>query len=151
MKNGAWFPVFLVALLLVSVGSNIYLLYRATNDPAFAVEPDYYQKAVEWDDHQAEKAASERLGWHLALEAERAGLRVLLTDRLGQPIEDAHLQVVAFHNARAGHRLKGEMVAEGEGYYTWKPGFDRPGLWEYQLAAVRGEDRFLQVTKRDVP
>lgn len=150
MKNGAWFPYLLTALLLISVGSNIYLVIRATNDPSFAVEPDYYQKAVGWDDKQAAQAQSDALGWQVELDAELQGLTVHLRDRLGRPIADAEVRVEAFHNARAQERIRGQLVSQGDGTYVWERDFARPGIWEYRLAAQRDDDRFVHVAQEEL-
>mgnify|MGYP003564585753 CR=1 FL=1 len=151
MKNGAWFPWMLVALLLVSVGANVYLIVRALNDPSFAVEPDYYQKAVDWDRLQQEKAASDALGWNVIVDARHTELRVRLLDRLGRPIEDAVVEVDAFHNARAADRIRGTMVPRGEGVYVLEAPFERRGIWEFRLAAVRDDRRFTHTTQEELP
>lgn len=150
MKNGAWFPYMLIALLLISVGANVYLLVRATNDPSFAVEPDYYQKAVDWDEHQEARVASERLGWSAEVEASRDGVLVRLEDAAGIPVEGAKVDVVAFHNARAGDRRRARLSEEGKGVYRMDGPFERPGLWEIRISAVRDQDYFSLVRKEDL-
>ena len=150
-KNGTWFPYMLVAILLISVGGNIYMVMRATNDPSFAVEPDYYNKAVNWDQIQAEKAASEALGWNVVLDARQEELRIRLTDRLGRPIDGATVEVEAFPNARASHRVMGVMVPKGRGVYVLERPFARPGVWEYRLAAVVDDKRFVHRSQEELP
>ena len=46
---GWWWPWFVVALLVATAGGQGIMLYAATHDPTFAIEPDYYQKAVAFD------------------------------------------------------------------------------------------------------
>jgi len=150
-ENGAWFPWMLVAILFVSVGANIYLIVRATNDPSFAVEPDYYAKAVEWDDIQSQRAASEALGWSMVVDARHTELRVRLTDPLGRPIEDAIVGVEAFHNARASERIVDTMTPRGEGVYVLEGSFERSGIWEVRLEALRDGRRFTHVTREELP
>jgi len=147
MKDGAWFPYMLVALLLISVGANIYLVVRATNDPSFAVEPDYYAKAVEWDAIQAARAESEALGWTVDLEPSVEGAVVRLRDGAGLPIEGAKVGIVAFHNARAAERYEAQMKEEGDGHYAFDANFAREGLWEFQIEARWGEDTFTHVAR----
>lgn len=150
LKNGAWFPYLIIGLLLLSVGSNVYLLVRATNDPSFAVEPDYYEKAVHWDDHQAARAASDKLGWKIRVDARREMLRIELRDALGRPIDGAEVEVIAFHNARAAERINGLMLPRGRGVYVLERPFARAGIWEYRLAAVLEDKTFLHVTKEEL-
>jgi len=139
------------AILMVSVGANIYLVIRANSDPSFAVEPDYYAKAVDWDDIQAQKAESEALGWSISVNAEPAQLRIRLTDRLGQPISAAMVEVEAFHNARAADRTRGVMIPRGDGVYILEAAFDRPGLWEYRITATTGDYTYRHVAREEVP
>jgi len=151
LKDGRWFPIMLVALLLVSVGANVYLIIRATSDPSFAVEPNYYQKAVDWDQIQEERSRSEALGWKVDVKAKHTELRVQLTDRRGEPIDGAVVEVEAFHNARAADRVRGVMLPRGEGVYVMEYPFERPGIWEYRLAAQQRDRRFTHVVQEELP
>lgn len=150
MKNGTWFPFMLLGLLLVSVGANVYLIIRATNDPSFAVEPEYYEKAVEWDRIQAERAASDRLGWAMDVDAGRDALRIELRDALGRPVEGAEVEVIAFHNARAADRIRAHLLPRGRGVYELERAFGRPGIWEYRFAATLEDKKFLHVTQEEL-
>lgn len=149
-KNGTWFAYLIVAILVGSVGFDIWMVTRATNDPSFAVEPDYYQKAVNWDQLQAEKAASEALGWTMVVDARRDELRIRLTDRLGRTIDGATVEVEAFANDRASNRIRGFMIPKGGGVYILKESFDRAGLWEYRLAAIVDDKKFTHVTQEEL-
>src|SRR3569623_2033596 len=80
----------------------------ATHDKSFAVTPDYYQRAVHWDEEQAARRASEKLGWRVSIEtapqADPLGRRVVsvvLTDAQGQALPAAQLDVTYFHDAHA--------------------------------------------------
>ncbi len=150
MKDGAWFPYMLVALLSASVIANILLIIRANSDPSFAVEPNYYQKAVDWDQTQAELRASEQLGWNMTVEARRAELRVQLSDRYGRPIDGATVAVEAFHNARANERVNEHLVPIGGGVYVLEHSFDRRGIWEMRLAAAVNDKKFTHVVKEEI-
>ncbi|NJK89058.1 MAG: hypothetical protein HC923_06405 [Myxococcales bacterium] len=151
LKDGRWFPLMLAAILLTSVGANIYLIVRATNDPSFAVEPDYYQKAVNWDRAKAERSASDALGWQMELNADTTSLRISLRDRLGRPIDGAFVEVEAFHNARANERLRGKLLPVGRGEYVLDQRFERAGLWEFRVAASVDDQRYVHVAQEDVP
>lgn len=150
MKNGTFFPYMLVGLLLLSVGSNVYLVIRATSDPSFAIEPDYYSKAVRWDELQAERAASRDLGWKIQVVARRDQLRIALRDSLGRPIDGAQVEVEAFHNARANDRIREKLVPKGLGVYVLNRTFHRLGVWEYRLAALLDKQKFVHVTQEVV-
>ncbi len=152
LRNGGWFPLFLVSLLLVSVGANIYLMIRATNDPSFAIEPDYYAKAVAWDDLQAERAASEALGWSLSVEPVATGIRARLTDALSRPIDGAQLALEAFPNAKASERTAAILLPRGGGTYELPRVLGRGTgtLWELRFVATLDSKKFLHVTRLEL-
>lgn len=150
LKDGRIWPFIIVALLSLSVGANIILLIKATTDPAFAVERDYYQKAVDFDEIQAAQGRSDALGWTVAVQADREVLKVHLVDQAGAPISDAQVAVEAFHNARAANIISGELTSKGEGLYAFSGPFSRPGIWEYRLVAARGDDRFTETVRREL-
>lgn len=150
MRNGAWFPYFLIALLLVSVGSNVYLVVRANSDPAFSVEPNYYQKAVDWDKLQAKQAKSEALGWSSQLNLSSEGIELILRDRFGRTIADADVFVEAYHNARANQRIKEVLTPTHRGAYTLERTFTRKGIWEIHIDAKRDDDHYLALMRQEL-
>src|SRR5688572_28616544 len=98
----ALFPIGLLGIL-VSVQAVLFSLSR--NDPSFAVEPDYYRKAVSWDQHAKQLATSARLGWQPSFDVVsadgRASLRLTLVDKDAKPVADAAIGLTTFPNARA--------------------------------------------------
>lgn len=148
MNRPAWIigPA-LVGLITVStmIGAAA-LIYHAHADSSFAVEDDYYDKAVHWDASAAQKQRSAELGWRLNIDTSSNGsLRLTLVDGIGVPIEGATVTVEAFHNARSGDRLRLTPVGAGGGVYQQTAAFDRPGLWEFRVVAQRGADTFVAV------
>lgn len=153
------YPGMVVLLLAIPIFANFYLMFRAKADPAFFVEKDYYKKAVAWDGTQAERRASDQLGWQLRLGP--AGqqamtlplgqpLRIVVQDRAGQPVANAEVGVLAFHNARAGQQWTATATTDATGAANLALGWHKPGLHELQLRVTRGNDVFLQTVQRDV-
>jgi nitrogen fixation protein FixH len=158
MKKGWYWPFLLVGLLAAGVAANIYLLARAVGDPSFAVEPDYYAKAVAWDAHQAQARENADLGWSVVIDVSAADLgtgraRVVakLTDREGRPVTGASVDLEAFHNARAADRLSATLAETAEHDYAADVPVVRPGLWEFRVAANRGAETFTAVVDQDAP
>ena len=123
----------------------------ATSDPSFAVVPDYYRKAVAWDETARQTAANERLGWTLAIDVSRrtdAGdrreVRVDLHDAAGAPIRDAGIRIEAYFDARAGakQRVLLEPAPDQPGRYIGRLPVERDGHWTFHAVVHRGEDRF---------
>ena len=153
-KGRFWFlmPVALLTAMFVGWGTMISI---ALDDPGFGVEPDYYDKAVHFDAHQAQMRESRRLGWTLELEtkavaANAVALSVVMRDRGAAPIDDGHLVVTAFHNARSSELFELSLSGEGQGRYVGRLASMRPGLWEFRFRFDRGSDRFVHVVRRDV-
>ena len=49
MKKGWYWPWFIGVLLVATAGGQGVMLYAATHDSTFALEPDYYKRAVAFD------------------------------------------------------------------------------------------------------
>ena len=158
MKRGGYWPFLLAALLLAGVGANLYFLARALSDPSFAVEGDYYAKAVAWDAHQAQARANADLGWSVAIDVSPADLAsgqarvaVHLRDREGRPVRGAAVSVEAFHNARAAAIVKTTFREDAAGAYLAEAPIVRPGLWEFRLTASADGRTYTAVVDQAVP
>jgi nitrogen fixation protein FixH len=148
-------PAFIAGALALQVLGSIVTIYLATSNPSYAVEDDYYQKALAWDDRRAQDRRSLELGWTLQFEvtpatvaADRAVLSVDLGDAGGAPVDGALLTVEAFHNARADDVFRAPLDGHGDGRYSASLPIARQGVWELRFVAERGEDRFTHTEKR---
>ncbi|MCB9848182.1 MAG: FixH family protein [Phycisphaeraceae bacterium] len=146
-----------VAILGASFTVAMVMLYVSAIDPSFAVEPDYYDKAIHWDEQAAQYQVNAQLGWKIAVgtaPAATPGMRIVtaaLTDRDGAPIEDAALGVVAFHNARSADRKGFPMTTAGGGVFTAEAPLQRAGIWEFRFTAVSPEHTFTDVQQVELP
>ncbi|MBK8249689.1 MAG: FixH family protein [Gemmatimonadetes bacterium] len=143
-------PIGVAMALLLSAGANILVMFIAKADPAFAVEPDYYQKAVTWDATMAQARTNASLGWAasgaltLAAPGTPGRVSVSLVGAGGTPLTDAIVSVEAMHNARASQRYEAVLTAVGAGRYAAALDAHRPGEWEVRVRATRGDERFTQ-------
>ncbi|MEP0845746.1 MAG: FixH family protein [Phycisphaerae bacterium] len=148
-RSWLW-PGLVIGLIVMQAALAGTLIVCATNDPSFAVEPDYYRRALNWDAEAAQRRASDSLGWTLSLEVAPAAnvvgereVRFRLRDHAGAPINDAHLDVTVFHHARGNERI-GLMPAEkGGGEYICAAPLRKAGTWEFRVRALRGMDQFV--------
>src|SRR5687768_354460 len=107
MKRGARWPMAVTTILGITVAANIWLIRTASGDPSFAIEENYYERGVHWDDELAQRATNRALGWKVVATMTREGtgndavLHVVLTDSAVAPIEGASIVVKAMHVARA--------------------------------------------------
>lgn len=154
LKGAFWMfvPVILLAGL---IGFQMLLLSGALNDPSFALEEDYYQKAVDWDVHVAQQRENARLGWRVEPRVERAGegarFVLVMSDAQGRPLTGAQISVVAFHNARANERQSPGFREEGDGRYVTAAAALRPGQWELRVMVMHGAGRFEESYRVEVP
>lgn len=156
MKRGMGWPIAIAAILGTTVAANFWVLYVANRDPSFAIEKDYYQKALRWDDEMAQEARNTALGWRLSptltpIAADGATLTVQLTDSAGATLDGAKVTVAALHNAHAGTVLDATLApaSSGRGAYEVHLPMHRAGEWELRFEAVRGTDRFTAVRRLD--
>ena len=56
LERGLHWPIGIAMILAIGVVVNLYMMRIAAGDPSFAVESDYYRKAVEHDDVMAQRA-----------------------------------------------------------------------------------------------
>jgi nitrogen fixation protein FixH len=150
MKKGSLWPWMIGAALAVQVVSSLVVVAVATRDASYAVEEDYYQKAIDWDSKRAQDRANAELGWALdydlsapSLPGERPQLEVRLRDRDGAPIDGAAVELEAFPNIDSGSIIRLQLADSGEGgTYSAGPDMRRDGLWEMRFTVTRGADTF---------
>jgi nitrogen fixation protein FixH len=128
----------------------------ANRDASFAVEPDYYRKAVEWDRTMAQAARNAELGWTVSARLEpgagdRARLVTLVRDRAGAPLTGAAVVVEAFPSARAREIASVALEPTGDaGVHAGLLPSSRPGLWELRLRVTRGAEVFTRTLSQDL-
>lgn len=151
---GWWWPWFVVALLAATAGGQGVMLYAATHDPTFAIEPDYYQKAVDFDSTMQMERGNLALGWIAtargAASHDSIVVHVTLADRAGAPVAGARVAGVAIHNLDGGTHLPATFVELGGGAYEARIATPRRGLWELRLDATRAGERFTPTLRMDV-
>lgn len=149
-------PIGIAMVLILSAGSNIAVMVVAKQDKAFAIEPEYYEKALRWDDTMAQERRNLALGWGasaslvLARPGRPGQLDVVLTDPAGRPVDSAVVAVEAMHNARASQRYHASLTEGAPGTYRAAIDAHRPGEWEVRVTAQRAGDRFTSTLRLSV-
>lgn len=151
MKRGWGWPLGVTAILAATVGVNIWIAVVAGDDPSFAIEPDYYHKAVTWDSTLAQANVNARLGWHLeptlaGFNDKGADLAVRLVDATGTPIDDAVVRVSALFNARADKVYEATLVRGASAYSARLP-VAHAGQWELRFDVTRGAVHFTSTSR----
>ena len=156
-RGSRWgWPVGIVIALALSAGANIAFMMVARSDQAFAIEPDYYEKSVRWDEAMAQERHNVELGWGAvaALTLARADapgeIAITLRDREGTAVGGAHVSIVAMHNARASQRHQVDLSEREPGLYRAALDARRPGEWEIRVTADRPPYHFTQALRLSV-
>lgn len=144
MKPGRLWPVAIVGLLGMNMTIVGVTVYYASRDKTSAVVPDYYMKAVHWDETARQAAANRALGWTVGVTvvpatgdstARSATLTVTLADGAGRKIRAAAASVEAFHEADPTAKVRGALRPLGDGRYEAVLPIARAGLWRVDVAA----------------
>jgi nitrogen fixation protein FixH len=139
-------PAAIIAVLVGQVGFGLWMSHVANDDPHFAVEPNYYARAVNWDATMAQSRRDRALGWQAVATLTRdretaATLRITLTDATGAPVvaDSVTAEVLAIAHSNVIDTLTLTRDAAG---YSAPIAVAARGLWEVQLRAVRTHDVF---------
>jgi nitrogen fixation protein FixH len=150
----AWVPALLLGTMLLGLGT---LAVIATDDPHFALEPNYYDKAVHWDRTQRERRDSAALGLELTLTKALAQaadgtieIELRVESRERAPLQSAAIELEAFPNAYASRIERVKLLETAPGVYRARLKGQARGLWELRFDIVKGPLRFQQSLRRDV-
>jgi nitrogen fixation protein FixH len=149
----AWVPALLLGSMVTGLGT---LAYIAVDDPGFALEPNYYDKAVHWDQRQAELRAGQALGLKLGLSpltlgaGDKVELELTVQDRHGSPLLGAEVRLDAFPNASASHVQQLLLREARPGVYTGELTRGVRGLWEMRVSVKQGAATYRESLRRDV-
>jgi hypothetical protein len=147
-----WVPAGLLASMLAGLGSMALIAIR---DPGFALERDYYAKAVHYDREIEQRAQNARLGWSAvstvgaAVRGSTTRLDVQVRARSGL-VSGARVSVQALRNASASTVLVAHCEESAPGRYHAELPLAHAGLWEFRFVVERGAERFTEVVRHDV-
>lgn len=143
-------PKFWIAFISVTFVSSLAfflaLIISGTGDPALSKVPDYYEQGLAWDGTQAERAASEALGWSatwaVTPDDEGCTVRIEFRDRNGDPVV-GDVFAEGFHNADPTSLVPITLVDSGEGIFEGRIERPRVGWWRIGARVTAGDDRFI--------
>lgn len=139
-------PIAIIAVLLAQVGFGVWMARVAGGDPHFAIEPNYYARAVNWDSTMAQARRDKALGWTAAATMQRengtvASLHLTLVDAQGQAVRADSVSATALSVSHAGVIDTLRLTSDAIGYTAPVARAER-GLWEVEVRAWRGADLF---------
>jgi len=146
-------PAIIVGLLVGHVVLMMFCVsYAVQNHTTAGVTPDYYNKALHWDESRQQQRVNAELGWRVTLTpavfADVRGQRDVLIqviDDQGKTIRDAEVTLDAYHavypKVHADHAQATDAGDEG---YRAVLKLNRGGLWRVTVRVQRGDERFVQ-------
>lgn len=154
MNASKLWPAALIAVLAITVAANAAIYWTANHDRSFAVEPDYYQRAVDWDSTVARAKRSAALGWVTQVdlappEGGKATLSVTITTHDGAPLDSADVRASLSHNAEGARIFSLQLLPAGPGRYAARVPSTAQGLWRVDLSATRGQDAYIRRVTAD--
>ena len=147
-------------MVFVLLGMNACIvgvtLFLAHSDPSFAAEPDYYQKALTWDETARQVQTNTALGWRVetrwkASANARQTVEFIVRDTAGTPIAGASLGVEAFASLRPRERFQLTPVEIEPGVYQSALPTGPRGLWEFRIRAQHATDIFTASLESEAP
>lgn len=147
-------PAAIIAVLVGQVAFGIWMAHIAGSDPHFAVEPNYYARAVNWDATMAQSRKDRALGWRATATLTRsvgrsAALHVALVDSTGAMVvaDSVSAEAVAIAHSTIIDRVT--LAANADGYTT-PVAVAANGLWEIQLRVTHGTDLFTAILRAEL-
>ena len=152
LKKLVW-PGLPIIILGGGVILNILMVSLAVRDGGYQYEPNYYQKAIKWDETIAQEKRNAALGWKLTFvnvpvvsSSNAQPFCISLKDKKGAVLDQTSVKAVAFHNAHSMQRKTLLFQRKGALHCVTYP-FKRGGLWEFRFTAKRINTIFTNTTR----
>ena len=130
---------FVIGLLSLQVLIGVFAVMLATGDPSAAVVPDYYQKALHWDEKVKAEAESAKLGYKLLLTSVKSdpgvSLQAQLLNQNQRPVQIQSGTIRLFHHARGSDVTEALIDPTESGSVFLANSFSVDGLWQVEFDA----------------
>ena len=140
-RRSPW-PYAIAGMLAAHVGAMALAVHIAGGSSGDTILPEYYDRAVAWDELRAAAERSAALGWTLAIApatvCDVAGERRVtfeLRDSAGDPVDGATVTVRVYHRA-IGERHTAELAPLGRGHYEATLPLAEAGEHEFDTTAT---------------
>ncbi len=126
-----------------SVAVGVTTVCLAVVGRPIGAEPEYYNKAAAWDEHRAQSAANDLIGWKVSSQIAPGEdglpwLTVGITDKYAYAIDPESVEVEAIPIANADLRESLPMVRAAAGQFRAALHARVPGQWEFRVRARLG-------------
>jgi nitrogen fixation protein FixH len=150
-------PLIVIGLLLGHMTIMFVAVALATHDRASTIIPNYYEKSLDWDRAQAERRASEKLGWRVTVTPSpqvdplgRRDVLVRVTDASGEAIPSADVELTYYHLSHPAEAQHAQLHTSADGRVNATLPMRYEGFWQIELTAKAAEQRFSTVLSQFV-
>jgi len=144
--------IFIGSILSGAILANGWLFWHAYANGGPNAIPDAYARALQWDESQVRKEASQVLDWQSAVswvpsEGGTLEFTIKVTDHAGISVLPDDMQATLTRPSDARIHLPCHLQAKNDGFLTGHVVLPRPGLWTLELKLSRGDD-YYEITRR---
>lgn len=148
-RKRSWFPWLVVGLLCAHVAGMVVAVFVAMGDRTFVPLPDYYGRAIRWDQSQDAARQSDALGWSRKFSIsppDSTGKRTItvdVTDAARKAVSGLKAAATIYPELAQNHAEKVNFTDNGDGTYSaaYRPVSRGPIIVE--LEASRNLDRYV--------
>ena len=154
----AW-PLFVVLLLVIGVGSSLAIVFAARSDGGAKVIENYYEKAIAWDSTSKLTRDSKAAGWIVSMQyvppaapATTGSMEVVFIDNTGMPITGLVGTLSAYRPQHSRALYTATLTPD-----TTKPGtYYHPfthaaaGIWDFEIHAQQDSFQFHKVIRKEL-
>ncbi len=144
-----WFFVLFGTFLI----ANATLVYFALTSWTGLEVEGHYLKGVAYNDTLAHARAGEALGWNVDIdfmpatdsafeEIKDGNLSVRITDRAGNPLENAKIDALFFRPTHEGFDRRLSLGSQGGGLYVAQASLPLAGQWDVRVLIRHGVDSY---------
>jgi hypothetical protein len=147
-------PMFVVALLLISITASAYTLYRANSDGGPAIVEDYYTKGKQWDTTARAKRNGSRLTVSVQVlddtgQNSMHPVIITVTDSAGDAVTDLSgiVRGLRPHLAKPVATVPLQPVDGAPGTYRQLLPIGERGVWDFEIDGARGDTPIRTTTR----
>lgn len=144
-----------LGILAVVITVNVIFITVAFKTNPGLVDDNYYESGRYHDaNYQKKMEARSRLGWNISLQTPDTinlgtpgNYSVNIVDRVGNPLKDATVTLLAYRPSDASRDLQTELEKVAEGVFQSKLGLPLKGIWDINITVAQGEES-LDISRR---
>jgi nitrogen fixation protein FixH len=144
-----WTSLILMFFVLQAILWTVAISVTA-RDASHAVVAGYDEQALHWDEVKKLRKDSVALGWDAEIQVDTSGdirgnrvITLSLKDRNQTPLENARVELNAFHRGRAAEKQNLTLAQVGPGVYSTTLLVRNSGQWQFTGTAVSNDRQFL--------